>query len=660
MPPEFCLIYYRGGLQVGWLAGRQGAKWRLRLENGEAISYPAGSVLFSWDGEDTPPGEAPGEVAALAQLRGQTGPMKTRAGGLDLAAVEGALASGEALPFARLVSGALAPDSDGWGRAALFFALASAPARFSREGDRFRRVSAAESLRRAEQTGGEPERAPWLERVPGWRELLDRGEWPAGADADAEAFLAALESLIALGKGSPVWPELAKPLGLKASLMVEQAPRLKGWLETAGRWQGWPPVWLTAAGVANTFAPHLVARAAEAAAMPLQTADRTDYRGAHTISIDTAGTRDIDDAISLLEPDGDGMAVAVHIADPMAGLSAGGPVFCEAARRVSTVYTTEEIFPMLPEPLSTGRFSLLAGAERETVTFRLRIVEGEGSLVAVERAIVRVDANLDYRGADALVAENPQSWGRLAALCATLATRRAADGAHKGRRDGVHIDRSDPARLRLAPYSRQGPAQTLVEELAVLTNREAGRYCRRHGLPALYRVQEAAGPLADTLPAQRPAPVRYATSGAPHAGVACDRYVQVTSPIRRFPDLVMQHQIACHASGGGIAFAAGERLQGWGQTADNRLALHAAVEQRIDRHWKRLYLAQNLGQIFDGTVRRTTAAGLGKVWLADVLLMVDCHLPPHAQPGDAFSCRVLEVDIDRQRVEVEAGPERVR
>jgi exoribonuclease-2 len=371
------------------------------------------------------------------------------------------------------------------------------------------------------------------------------------------------------------------------------------------------------------------------------------------VSIDSPGTTDIDDALSLLEVTPDGVRIALHVVEPPAALQPGENLFEEAARRISSVYTQERRYPMLPEALSAGRYSLLAGEAREAVTFRILLQDGDGRLERISRSVVRVDANLDYAGGDALAAAQPETWGRLATACAALAERRKALGAMLPERWEVRINTDDPEALRLERRLRAGPGTQMVEELAILLNREAGRYCRDFRLPTIYRVQHrrrtSAGGGTGGLEA-----ARFSLKGGGHEGLACDRYVQVTSPMRRFPDLLMLRQIAAHVAGEPLPFRDRERLGVWVRWAEERMPVYGEFERRAAEQWKRAYLSQNRGMRVAARVTGIAEQGMGQVYLTELDLRARAVLPLGAAVGDALTCRVAEVDLDLPDVWVQA------
>ena len=143
---------------------------------------------------------------------------------------------------------------------------------------------------------------------------------------------------------------------------------------------------------------------------------------------------------------------------------------------------------------------------------------------------------------------------------------------------------------------------------------------------------------------------RFSSRGGGHAGLACDRYIQTTSPIRRFPDLVMQRQVAVHAAEGRVSFPGRMELEAWAEQADARLATYEEVTRRIANDWKRRYLEQNSRATFSGIARRPRDDEHGRVWLEPLHLLTQCVLPTGVRDGDAVRVRVEAVDRDHQAV----------
>ncbi|MDH4224235.1 MAG: RNB domain-containing ribonuclease [Deltaproteobacteria bacterium] len=680
-PIQFGAIEVDGRFTPGWVAGQTHKHFRLVLPGGREMEVPAGQLLLVWEAPPLLPGEEP-RPTALAKLNewlAALPPLKHPP--VDLAALHQNLAAeyqaGRPIPFDAITQAAfgreedrLSPEAAGWREAALYQALLNCPRLFRRSKHRFVARAEVEIRQHDEREADNNRLAAAQHQAALWRKTLEEGHPPADSPP-FKGFLAALEELLAHGRQSPHWAALARPLDLHPHQSEENHARLKHLLAAAGAWVDWGRIWLLWGRVSLEFPPEVIRRAEEWAATPPTMEGRTDYRELFTCSLDSPNTLDFDDAYSVWEePDRIGaLRVLVHIAEPRFDLNPDEPLFVEAEERVSSVYTPRAIYPMLPEVISNGRFSLVRGADREALTFSFGLEETEAAgiqarFLGLEQSIIRVDANLDYDQGEELLARHPATWGQLARLCGSLARDRRARGASISNREEVMIDPSDPERVRLEKINRSGPGHRMVEELAILTNQAAGRYCRDHRLPAIYRVQHPPKPTGTAVgtppPLITPA-ARFTTRGGGHAGLACDRYIQVSSPLRRFPDLVMQRQIITHLTGGPPLFADETRLAQWARTAEVRFAVYGDVEKRMDDDWKRVYLAQNPGLVLAATVRRAGKSPphqpvWAKIWLEDILLLVDGPLPPGVREGDRVAARVADVDVDRQRVRVELSP----
>jgi len=531
-----------------------------------------------------------------------------------------------------------------WRRAALCLALVHDRLNFRREQGGFVALNAAERAQRESRNAAAQAQRELAAVAEQWGPRLERGQWLGAGHPLAPAFLAALVSLAAHERRSPHWTTLGRILNLHEHGAVSVARKLQPWLVAAGAWPGWPALWLARACVRQSFPPDAVAEAVCLAQLPVETAGRADLRSVATYTIDAASTFDYDDAYSV-QDDGGSMVACIHIAEPPALLVQGHPVFDEAERRLSSVYTEEGVFPMLPPALSLGRCSLLRARPREAVTFRFRMTDSGLEWLGMERSVIEVRANLDYLQTERLVEAEPATWGRLARSCEAQAQDRVRRGAQLAERKDVRLDLSDPARVQLSIVPRGGASNRIVEELAIAYNLAVGLYCRRHRVPALYRVQAR-------LPGRAASPgfahARFSTQGAPHEGIACERYVQSTSPNRRFADLAMQRQVIAHATGRTVPFSE-ERLSAWADQVEARLSAYEEAERAIQEHWVRVYLAQNPQVETWGIVRKLDGAA-ARVWLDDLALPAEAEASGRLTIGKRQRFRVSAADPDLQRV----------
>ena len=320
-------------------------------------------------------------------------------------------------------------------------------------------------------------------------------------------------------------------------------------------------------------------------------AGRVDLRDLTTFTIDPETAKDFDDALSVREEDG-GYRVWVHIADVSAFVPAGSPLDRGAASRAFTTYVPGRAAPMLPPELADDRCSLRPHEDRMTVTVEFP-PHGAPSMY---RSVIRSDARLTYgqaerRQADAEVARALELTDR---LTAQLRERRFARGA-------LRIDSPEVAfelhggRVARAWKESEPTAHRLVEELMIAANEAVAELLSSRRRDALFRVHERPDPhaielllakLADLRVPTPPAPddlspaaaahiaaqaselvtdytrrsgrgseafpslvlrslkqARYDPENLGHSGLASTAYCHFTSPIRRYPDLVVHRAL---------------------------------------------------------------------------------------------------------------------
>jgi ribonuclease R len=332
--------------------------------------------------------------------------------------------------------------------------------------------------------------------------------------------------------------------------------------------------------------------------------ERTDLLALEAITIDPPTARDFDDAVSV-EPDGDGVRVWVHIADVASFVKAGGALDAEAARRTCSVYVPGAVEPMLPLELSAGVCSLRPDEVRRVVTIELRVgADGKPGAPRVLRALIRSRARLTYEDVHEVLEgrrthPNGALIARADALARELRARRHARGAFTLAARELSFEIAD-GRVVAARWDEEPRAHALVEELMLLANEAVGGTLARAKRPALYRVHdhpkhEALLQLVDRLTAlglpvaplperadgpeaahwvarqaellepiirRRPATrepfaalllrtlqqARYDPLNTGHSALASPAYVHFTSPIRRYPDIVV-HRAACALAG---------------------------------------------------------------------------------------------------------------
>ena len=202
----------------------------------------------------------------------------------------------------------------------------------------------------------------------------------------------------------------------------------------------------------------------------------------------------------------------------------------------------------------------------------------------------------------------------------------------------------------------------LVSECMILANEMAARYCREHHLPALYIAQpppEEPVPPVTAFPTPRVyvqaarrlmKPSQIGTTPAPHTALGLEVYTQVTSPLRRYHDLQMQHQIKRSLESGTPLFA-DEQLQVIAASAQESTAAAKRCERESTRYWLLRFLETRKGQTVNGQVVREQN-GRSFIELDDTLLVVPVNASPPLPLGTAVQVVISHVDARRDILSV--------
>lgn len=271
---------------------------------------------------------------------------------------------------------------------------------------------------------------------------------------------------------------------------------------------------------------------------------------AQAFSLDDVGTTEIDDAFSLRRT-AEGLRIGIHIAAPALGFGPGSPLDAIARERLSTAYMPGRKFTMLPDDV-IQRYSLDHGGERPALSFYFDVKEGDWTPRAQHTRLERVPivANLRHAQYDALnqAFEN----GAIAGLpyeeeLRTLWRVALALEAKRGRPSAgaMALDYSfdvEEGRVRIVPRRRGAPLDKLVSEMMILANSSWGGLLAERDIAAIYRVQSTGK-------------VRLSVHPEPHEGLGVSCYAWMSSPLRRYVDLLNQWQLVAAVTGRRAAYA---------------------------------------------------------------------------------------------------------
>ena len=481
-------------------------------------------------------------------------------------------------------------------KAALIFALNSAPAYFHRRGKgRYR--PAPPDILEAALAAIEKKRLQ-AEQQQKWTDQLLAGELPPEIGAIA------LTLLTKPDKNSNEWKAFAAAVEQKQTT-PEQL------LLSVGAWPH--PLALHQARFLATHFPKgtqfpAVATPPEYDDLPI--ADVVAY------SMDDSFTFEVDDAISVTPLGNDVIRLGIHIAAPALGIDRDSDLDRMARSRMSTVYTPGQKIPMLPgELIST--FSLDAGKLRPTVSLYVDANLSTGEMLGSETRLerIRVAENLRHDVLDTemtLEALNDPTahvpyaeWVRPLWRYAQQLTaqREAVRGKVENNSrveysfilQGPHDDPNTP--VKLVPRRRDAPLDRIVAELMILANNSWGGLLAQHGVPGIYRSQQAGR-------------VRMSTHALPHEAIGVPYYAWSTSPLRRYVDLVNQWQIiACAKHGVSARLAAPFKPKDADLFAiigafDAQYAAWGEFQSSMERYWVLRWLQQQNLRVVDGTVIR--------------------------------------------------------
>ena len=380
---------------------------------------------------------------------------------------------------------------------------------------------------------------------------------------------------------------------------------------------------------------------------------RKDLRALNTLTIDGAFTRDFDDAVHIVKKENGQVEVGIHITDVSYYVPVRSPLFAEARERSTSLYFPEGHIPMLPKTLSLDLCSLIQGKTRPTISFLVTLTaEGTITHTTIVPAIIEVKRQLNYREADSLIDTDPD----LAALNVVrqqLRQQRVDQGALLLSVPDVNIDIRNREHIQVYLSPVDTPARNLISELMILANGLAASYMAAREAPGLFRSQPPPrkriisgvnNSLADIAFQRRFLARGELTSHPkPHSGLGLNCYTTITSPIRRFLDLAMQHQLNHMIHGRGILFSS-EECKTFTGIIQQKLGRANAIRQQRHRYWILRYLAPKEGQRLNALV-----IGVGpkrvNFLLCDCLFDVD--LPPNpafpVEPGDTVRIRLARV-----------------
>lgn len=412
---------------------------------------------------------------------------------------------------------------------------------------------------------------------------------------------------------------------------------------------------------------------------PEDWADREDLRGETIFTIDGADAKDFDDAISI-KPLGNGdVELGVHIADVSHYVRPGSALDDEALARGTSVYLADQVVPMLPESLSNGLCSLVEGRDRLAFSVFMTFTEaGERTATRVGKSVIRSVRRNTYAEVQALLDGEPglpqslielephlrrfESWTR------TQQKIRDAKGSLRIQSKETKFVFDENHEVKGVVEDARYFSNALIEETALAANQAVGDHFHVRGLPTIFRVHPEKDPeeieevskmlleyglrvpekerltgrdIGRLIRAARNKAnadvliqrimglverafyeVRDSEDVAEHFGLARKAYLHFTSPIRRYPDLIVHRwlwQVEQHGRDAEAELKTGELVEDL-----NRMAAHSSIrsdvavmaEQAVNDLKVCQYLEPHIGERAEARVQRVSRGGM-QVFLTD-------------------------------------------
>lgn len=458
---------------------------------------------------------------------------------------------------------------------------------------------------------------------------------------------------------------------------------------------------------------------------------RKDLRDLLTITIDGADAKDLDDAISLKTLDNGNYELGVHIADVSHYVTPGSSIDDEALLRGTSVYLTDRVVPMLPQRLSNGLCSLHPNVERLTMSCIMEI-DQNGGVVShmITPSVIYSDYRMTYDDVNDILSENYDSLlvkyaeivpmlKEMAELHEILLLKRERRGAINFDAPEAEIEVDSDGKPTGIYLRERGTGERMIESFMLSANETVAKHYTDQHLPFVYRIHEQPDEermqrflefattfgivipgtkgtikpidLQNTLAAVKDEPyqqvvttmllrsmkqAKYDVEPIGHYGLAATDYSHFTSPIRRYPDLIVHRLIRRYIKDQPQGEKADTLREELFEIADHSSKMErrsVSAERETDSLKKTEFMVDKVGEIFNGIVSSVTGFGLfveldntveGLVHISTLkddyynfvkthLVLMGEHTGVSYRIGDKVRVKLTKADVDTREIDFE-------
>lgn len=391
---------------------------------------------------------------------------------------------------------------------------------------------------------------------------------------------------------------------------------------------------------------------------------RLDLRNEITFTIDGADAKDLDDAVHIKKLENGHFELGVHIADVSYYVKEGSELDKEALNRATSVYVTDRVIPMLPERLSNGICSLNPNVDRLTQSAIMEI-DQKGQVVkhTITQTIIKTTFRMTYSDVNEMIAGDEE---KRAAFKAILPSVEAMVDLHtilermRYKRGALNFDTKE-AKILVNKTGRpvdivlrqRGLAERMIESFMLVANETVAEHFATLNLPFIYRIHEepkaekvqkfidyastfgvrvygtansmSQSALQDIMKAVHGQPyeevlsmmllrsmqqARYSEHNHGHYGLAAEFYTHFTSPIRRYPDLLVHRMVRDYGHSKEIAEHFEQVIPDIASQSSSRERRAIEAEREVEAMKKAEFMEEFVGEEFDGIVSSVVKFGL--------------------------------------------------
>ena len=441
---------------------------------------------------------------------------------------------------------------------------------------------------------------------------------------------------------------------------------------------------------------------------------RRDMRDVFTFTIDPADAKDFDDAISFAQNEDGTYQIGVHIADVSFYVRPGTPTDEEAYKRGTSVYLVDRVIPMLPEELCNDKCSLRPNEDKLCMSV-IFTMDADAHVLKYKicRTVIRSDARLNYDEAQELLRDvhmpnqtndtqsrqnrdGGNAWSiaglkqvisTLSALATKMRAERIANGALTIEQDEMRFRLDEHGHPTEIYFEQPNEAHHLIEEFMLLANRTVAKAVgsgrpfvyRVHDLPDYEKMEEVKAfkqrcamtsrmrrhavsedtirRAIDILTIRAQAKAVYSTYNIGHYGLAFSHYTHFTSPIRRYPDLMVHRLVEKYILTGKKETMTREELELMCEHCSACEQEAAQAERESVKQFQAMWMSDHVGETLPGHISGITDFGFF-VQLDDSRCEGLVHIMTIEHPedfvlGDPVTVKVVNVDLNRALIDFE-------